>query len=179
MRKKILLIDDSSVILSIVSSFVEAAGYEVITASNGEIGINLAINKMPDLILCDVNMPGLSGFDIISIIRTNKITAAIPFIFLSVSTDKDTIREGMVKGADDYITKPFKKQELLDAINAQWKRNARIEAIVDSRIEESIKSLEKNITIQINNIIKQVDNLNKKNIRYRCNRKTGRIDNQK
>jgi len=163
MQKKILLIDDSIFILTTVSKFIETAGYKVITAIDGEVGIDLAIKEEPDLILCDINMPGLSGFDVIEIIRTNKITASIPLIFLTALVEKKIMREGMIRGADDYLTKPFKKQELLDSINAQWKRNARIDAIVDSRMAETFILFEKKITCKLNKMAMQIENLDKKN----------------
>ena len=162
MPKQILLIDDSTFILDTVSKFIETAGYKVFTALDGEQGIQIAIKEIPDLILCDVNMPGLSGFDVIEQIRTNKITASIPFIFLTALAEKEVMREGMIKGADDYLTKPFKKQELLDAINAQWKRNARIAAIVDTRMKEIFNLFEKKIAGQINDLFDQIRTIEKK-----------------
>ena len=119
MEKKILLIDDSQFILESTSTLLMFEGYDVITASGGQEGINLARQEIPDLIICDVSMPGMSGYEVVEIIRADEITATIPFIFLTAFTEKQKMREGMEKGADDYLTKPFTKKELIAAIDSQ------------------------------------------------------------
>ena len=119
MAKKILLIDDSEFILESTSTLLMFEGYDVITANGGQEGIDLAKKELPDLIICDVSMPGLSGYDVVTAIRAEATTMTIPFIFLTAFTEKTKMREGMEKGADDYLTKPFTKKELIAAIDSQ------------------------------------------------------------
>lgn len=135
-KNKILLIDDTDFILDSTSVLLEFEGYEVITALDGTKGIELAINNKPDLIICDISMPGLSGYDVLARLRSNKETATIPFVFLTALTEKSKVREGMQKGADDYLTKPFGKEELLGTINAQLKKFKNLETHVRDKVEE-------------------------------------------
>src|SRR6056297_792375 len=114
---KILIVDDSDTHLYTLSKIVEEAGHEVITASNGEEGVESAIANTPDLILMDVVMPGLNGFQATRKISKNAETADIPIIFVTTK-DQETDRIwGMRQGASDYLTKPVDKKKLVAAIN--------------------------------------------------------------
>ena len=93
-------------------------------AENGSIGLELAKKERPDLILCDVMMPELDGYGVITALRANADTAAIPFIFLTAKGEKPDIRAGMNLGADDYLTKPVAKSDLLSAIRSRLERAA-------------------------------------------------------
>ncbi|MCL2039376.1 MAG: response regulator [Bacteroidetes bacterium] len=121
MKKTILLIDDSDFILETNKELLEAAGYNIITANNGLQGIEVAIKELPDMIICNVSMPGLSGFEVVEQIKNNKRTSLTPFMFLTGFTDKSKMREGREKGADDYLTKPYTKKELIGAVDALWR----------------------------------------------------------
>jgi CRP/FNR family transcriptional regulator, polysaccharide utilization system transcription regulator len=92
------------------------AKYSVITAFNGKVGVTMAQENKPDLIICDVMMPELDGFGVLHLLRKEKSTADIPFIFLTAKDEKQELRKGMNLGADDYITKPFDGLELLNAV---------------------------------------------------------------
>lgn len=120
--KKILVIDDAEFILESTSTLLSFEGYEVITASDGEEGVAAALDKRPDLILCDIQMPRLDGYGVIEKIRSTDHTQSIPFIFLTAYTEKQNMRMGMEKGADDFLVKPFTRDELLAAIDSQWKK---------------------------------------------------------
>ena len=95
---------------------LESHSYRVIVAENGRFGVQMALSEIPDLILCDVQMPELDGYDVLRTLRQNSLAATIPFIFLTAQSGKTDFRRGMELGADDYLTKPFTKAELLGAI---------------------------------------------------------------
>ncbi|MDA0267367.1 MAG: EAL domain-containing response regulator [Cyanobacteria bacterium] len=118
-RHKVLVIEDDEFILDIVSECLEAEGFEVRQAPHGQAGLALAHQIHPDLIICDVSMPYLNGYEVLKKLRENCLIAATPFIFLTAKADRPDIRKGMVLGADDYLTKPFTQDELLEAVKAQ------------------------------------------------------------
>src|SRR5688500_7697521 len=117
--KKILVIEDNTFIRENTAEILELAHYEVITAENGEAGVQMALNEKPDLIICDVLMPLLDGFNVLRFLKENDESSKTPFIFLSAKTEKTDINEGMELGADDYIKKPFSDFELLQAVERQ------------------------------------------------------------
>jgi CRP-like cAMP-binding protein len=100
------------------------ANYEVVTAANGKIGVELAQQEKPDLIICDIMMPELDGYGVLHILGKKPETATIPFIFLTAKTEKSDLRKGMNLGADDYLTKPFDDTELLNAIETRLRKSA-------------------------------------------------------
>jgi len=120
--RKILLIEDSTEIRENTAEILELAGYSVVTAPNGKVGVDLAAKEVPDLIICDIMMPELDGYGVLHILSRKPATAAIPFIFLTAKTEKSDIRKGMTLGADDYLTKPFDDTELLNAVEARLKK---------------------------------------------------------
>lgn len=122
MLKKILLIEDDHILRDNTAEILRLANYEVITAENGKIGVDKAINYKPNLIICDILMPDLDGYGVLQIILRNKDLQKIPFIFMSAKTDHFEVRKGMDLGASDYITKPFEESELLSAIETRLKR---------------------------------------------------------
>lgn len=118
---KVLIVDDSETHLYSLTKIVEGAGHQAITATNGEEGVEKATSEMPDLILMDVVMPGLNGFQATRKISKNRETARIPVIFVTTK-DQETDRIwGMRQGASAYITKPVDKSELLEAIEKSLK----------------------------------------------------------
>lgn len=139
--KKILVIDDAEFILESTTALLEFEGYEVKTAENGQIGFELSKEFKPDLILCDISMPIMDGFEVLEKIRSNHNTHRIPFIFLTAFNEKSNMREGMTKGADDYLVKPYTRDEIVSAINAQWKKYNLFENHVKSKVEQVGKSV--------------------------------------
>jgi len=119
MMKKILIIEDDVILRENTSDFLREEGFEVITAGDGLEGIQMAMKHLPDLILCDINMPNMNGYDFYKTIQQVGSTSTIPLIFLTALSDKEDIRAGMQLGADDYITKPFDFNDLLRAINTR------------------------------------------------------------
>lgn len=120
----ILVIDDDKEALLYLTFILKKAGYQVVTALNGDEGLRLTQQEQPDLILCDVMMPYLNGFEVRKILARNPLTAAIPFIFLTARSAPVDKLYGIEAGADDYITKPFDREELLARINAVFRRVA-------------------------------------------------------
>lgn len=131
--KKILIIEDQAPMRRNIALMLEMEGFEVVTAENGKDGVEKARATRPDLIICDVMMPELDGYGVVQALRAEKETATTPFIFLTAKVEKNDQRIGMNFGADDYLTKPVVREDLLAAVHA---RLARAEA-VEQRIEEA------------------------------------------
>jgi CRP-like cAMP-binding protein len=121
--KKILLIEDNAEIRDNTSEILALASYEVLSAANGKIGVDIAQREKPDLIVCDIMMPELDGYGVLHILSKKPETANIPFIFLTAKTEKSDIRKGMALGADDYLTKPFDDTELLNTIETRLRKS--------------------------------------------------------
>ncbi|WP_394749376.1 response regulator [Spongiimicrobium salis] len=117
--KKILLIEDDTVLRENTAELLELNNYELLTASNGKIGIAQAKEHLPDIVICDIMMPVLDGYTVLETLSTNELTKHIPFIFLSAKTEHKEIRKGMNLGADDYLTKPFEEEDLVSAIESR------------------------------------------------------------
>lgn len=117
--KTVLLIEDNNDIRENMSEILELANYKVLTAPDGKQGVALAIEHVPDIIICDIMMPVLDGYGVIHMLQKNEATCNIPFIFLTAKAERAEIRKGMELGADDYITKPFNGTELLNAIESR------------------------------------------------------------
>jgi CRP-like cAMP-binding protein len=124
MKKKILLIEDNPEVRENTGEILDLAGYNVVSAPNGKIGVEMAQKESPDLIICDIMMPELDGYGVLHILNKNANTAGIPFIFLTAKTEKTDIRKGMNLGADDYLTKPFDDTDLLNAVEARLRKAA-------------------------------------------------------
>jgi DNA-binding response OmpR family regulator len=122
--KKILLIEDNPEVRENTGEILELAGYQVVAAPNGKVGVDLAQKEKPDLIICDIMMPELDGYGVLHILSKKPETSTIPFIFLTAKTEKIDIRKGMNLGADDYLTKPFDDTDLLNAIEARLRKSA-------------------------------------------------------
>ncbi|MDA0673281.1 MAG: response regulator [Cyanobacteria bacterium] len=120
---KILIIEDDPSLLNNLADILTLENYQVITASDGQQGIEAAITHQPDLILCDVMMPAMDGFGVVKCLREQPDTSHIPFIFLTAKADRLDQREGMTAGADDYLTKPFRPQEVLTAVQVRLARH--------------------------------------------------------
>ncbi len=121
-RPTILLIDDELSLLTVLSTILKRSGYNVHTAASGNRGIEQARNLLPDLIICDVMMPSPNGFRVREILSEDPQTASIPFIFLTARTAKGDAVFALRSGADDYITKPFDRGELLARVEAVLRR---------------------------------------------------------
>jgi DNA-binding NarL/FixJ family response regulator len=120
--KKILIIEDEPEMRRNLTTILRLEKFYPVSAANGSVGVELAKKEKPDLILCDVMMPELDGYGVIAALRANAGTVTIPFIFLTAKGEKPDIRAGMNLGADDYLTKPVAKNDLLAAIRSRLAR---------------------------------------------------------
>jgi diguanylate cyclase len=126
---KILIIEDEDAIRDIISDILTDEGFQVFAAEDGNTGINLANMELPDLIICDIMMPDIDGYTVISQFQKNPDFQAIPFIFLTAKSTIENIRYGMNLGADDYITKPFKAEDILAAVKIRLEKQTGIKKI--------------------------------------------------
>ncbi len=143
--KNILVIEDTVEVRNLITETLRVNGFQTLTADNGAKGVELARKHLPDLILCDVNMPVLNGYGTLAALRQGSDTATIPFIFLTGATDKEHMRQGMELGADDYLTKPFTLPELLAAVRTRIEKTE----LVTRRSEKKLEELRGNISLAL------------------------------
>lgn len=129
--KTILLIEDDKALRENTEELLELSGYSVITAPNGKIGIALAKDNLPDIIVCDIMMPVIDGYGVLENLSADEKTKQIPFIFLSAKTEHKEIRKGMDMGADDYLTKPFEEEDLISAIESRMAKAELMNRMLD------------------------------------------------
>ena len=140
--KTILLIEDNDEMRENTAEILELSNYQVLTAANGKIGVELAQKNKPDLIVCDVMMPVLDGYGVLHMLGKNNETAGIPFIFLTAKAERSDMRKGMEMGADDYLTKPFDDMELLKAVESRIKKSEWLRQDYASNLEGLDKFIE-------------------------------------
>lgn len=134
MAKKILIIEDQAPMRRNVALMLQMEGYETCVAENGRVGVEVARKEKPDLVLCDVMMPELDGYGVVQALRQDPAFATTPFIFLTAKSDKGDVRIGMNFGADDYLTKPVVRDDLLAAVQTRLSRSGAIQ----QRLEDAI-----------------------------------------
>lgn len=127
--KKIAVIEDNAEMRENIEEILTLADYEVVTAENGKLGVELVKKELPDLIICDIMMPELDGYGVLYYLSKIPDTSAIPFIFLTAKTERYDMRKGMNMGADDYISKPFDEMELLAAIESRLNKRSRFQEV--------------------------------------------------
>lgn len=132
----ILVIEDEEGIRENLLELLEAENFQGVGATNGKMGVELALQYQPDLIVCDVMMPEMNGHQVLQHLRANPATATIPFIFLTARSDKSDLRQGMEFGADDYLTKPCTHTEFLQAIKTRLEKYAVIKAGSEKQLEQ-------------------------------------------
>ncbi|MGK7896208.1 MAG: PleD family two-component system response regulator [Xenococcus sp. (in: cyanobacteria)] len=149
MKRKILVIEDEKTTLNSILEFLLSEGFDAMGAENGREGIDLAQKHIPSLIICDILMPDLDGYDVLTYLQQDPNTAAIPFIFLTATTDSSSFRLGMEMGADDYLRKPVTSAELRAAIASRLRKqevtiNNYVTAEADSQdnLEDKIEQLQ-------------------------------------
>ena len=137
--KKILLVEDDTSLRENVEELLELSGFEVLSASNGMMGVELALQQIPDLVLCDIMMPELDGYGVLEQLSLYESTRHIPFIFVSAKTERKEVRKGMDLGADDYLTKPFEEDELLGAIKSRLDKAKLYERTLQGAMPDNAK----------------------------------------
>ncbi|MFA5299023.1 MAG: response regulator, partial [Lutibacter sp.] len=140
----ILIIEDDTVLRETTAEMLELENYKVIMAANGKRGIEQAKIMIPDLIICDIMMPELDGYDVLKILSKDEKTKRIPFIFMSAKTEVMDVRKGMDLGADDYLSKPVKEELLLSAVESRLVKSALLKEaeIVDKTSEKKDNTIE-------------------------------------
>lgn len=147
--KNILIIEDDDDIRNDLEKILNMSGYKTMTCNNGVTGLNYAIQFIPDLIICDIMLPKLDGYEILEKIQKNSDTSHIPFLFLSAKSSNSHVREGMMKGADDYITKPYDIDELLNAVEIRIRKKESIASEYNKKINELKTTVHKNLPHEI------------------------------
>jgi CheY-like chemotaxis protein/CRP-like cAMP-binding protein len=143
--KTILIIEDDTVLRETTAEILELESYKVITAANGKRGIELAKIIIPDIIVCDIMMPEIDGYDVLKLLSEDEKTKRIPFIFMSAKTEIKDIRKGMDLGADDYLTKPVNDELLISAI--------------ESRLAKAVLLQEEEANVEISNESSEFKNI--------------------
>ncbi|HVZ46224.1 MAG TPA: response regulator [Ramlibacter sp.] len=136
----IVLMEDDAATRMLVSSVLRREGHEVLAAEDGQQGVALVEARKPDLIVSDVQMPGLNGFQVLAALRAQPIFATTPVILLTSLQERAHMRIGMTSGADDYITKPFQPRELREAVAAQLNRRKVQAALQTIAVERAVRS---------------------------------------
>jgi len=134
--KKILIIEDQKMLRDEVKDWFMFEGFNTYTAGDGKEGVELARRFLPDLILCDIMMPEMDGNEVLADLRQNSSTSLIPFIFITALGERGQLRSGMENGADDYITKPFTRVELLNAVNARLEKSEEVQERSHANLQE-------------------------------------------
>src|SRR4051794_18724091 len=122
MKSRVLIVEDDPLIRANVLELLSEEGFDVISAQDGADGLALAKARVPDLVVCDITLPKLDGYQVLRAIREDPAIASTPFIFLTAKAERTDMRTGMNLGADDYLTKPFTASELLDAVRIRMRR---------------------------------------------------------
>lgn len=140
---KILLIEDEHMLRDDIADWLTLEGYEVVTAADGVEGAAAAVAHLPDLIISDIMMPRMDGYGVLLEIRANPLTQLTPFLFMTAKVSHDDVRSGMGLGADDYITKPFNRVELLKAIQTQLEKRAAQKKELEAAVETWRQALDR------------------------------------
>jgi signal transduction histidine kinase len=143
--KKILIIEDNKPLREEVCDWFSFEGFETCQAANGKEGVEMAFRDPPQLILCDIMMPEMDGNQVLEHLRGNPTTRFIPFLFMTALSEREQIRAGMNLGADDYITKPFTRVELLNAVRARLHKSDEVREYAESALQELRHNLTMNL----------------------------------
>jgi CheY-like chemotaxis protein len=135
MNKTVLVIDDSSVLRDIMREVLEDAGFDVIEAPHGQLGLAQAQQHSPDIVLCDINMPVLDGYGFVQAARALEPLRTVPILMVTAMAEKKSMRRAMDAGADDFLTKPFTPEELVAAVSGQLAKRERHEADTERSLD--------------------------------------------
>jgi len=158
---KILIVEDTLAIREEVRDILEMEGYQVFQAENGGIGFEVALKEGPDLIISDILMPPLDGFQMFQKLQSYEETRNIPLIFLSAKGEKEDIRIGMNLGAEDYLSKPININDLVNAVENKIKKKITAEQVIIDRTAAITHILEnqKNQIKKLEDQISEMTNL--------------------
>lgn len=147
--QKILVIEDDPNILDNIVDVLEVSGFDTTGVQHGQQGIEYAKEIKPDLIICDVMLPDMNGYDLLQKVRNIPELKTTTFIFLTAMSERSDMRKGMMLGADDYITKPFTMDELIDAINIRLIKQEEIVSKITASLEETKRSFARSIAHEL------------------------------
>jgi DNA-binding response OmpR family regulator len=116
MKEKILIVDDDETMVNLLATILEIEGFTAWKALDGQSALDLMSRELPDLVLLDIMMPGIDGFEVLARLRSDPRTEELPVIMLTARSDDRDIFEGWKKGADEYVTKPFDPRKLMEVI---------------------------------------------------------------
>ena len=153
----VLLIEDDEAQRFVARFALKKAGHEVREARDGVEGLRMARDERPDAIVCDVMMPGVTGYDVLGQLRADPVLATVPVVLLTAMSDRKHMRQGMTAGADDYLTKPYRPEELCEAVSAVLARRqvqedafrSSVSGIVESALEEQKETLGRHYETQL------------------------------
>ena len=143
--KRILVIEDARDVREVIAEGLVSRGWETLLADDGDVGVALARENVPDLILCDIRMPRMDGYAVLQNLRENPKTAAIPFIFLTGLGERPHMRQAMELGADDYLLKPFTIHELIAAVDARFRK----QELLAERTEKQVNLVRESLTFAL------------------------------
>jgi CheY-like chemotaxis protein len=175
--KKILVIDDKDDVRSVIVSSLTNAGFSTEQAADANQALHLAITHRPDLVLCDVNMPDMDGYQTLSAIRELPHLSFVPIILMTGSADRDGFRRGMACGADDFLNKPFTPEELVQAVVSRLVRQMELEWEAAQRAEklraDAVHQYAEELSAPINNLLGAVTSIM---VDYACMRPEAATD---
>jgi two-component system, sensor histidine kinase and response regulator len=145
----ILVIEDHDTLREQIMQVLQLTQFDVFGAPNGQVGLEMAEEHSPDLILCDIMMGKVDGYEVLQRLRSNPDTATTPFIFLTAKDDRASLRQGMAMGADDFVTKPFTSSELLDAIHMRLERREAIVRDAEKNLDQARQQLMHMVTHEL------------------------------
>lgn len=158
---KILVIEDQDDIRSIICEILAAEKFNVIDAEDGHIGVLLAQEEIPDLVICDIMMPEFDGYSVVTQLRQNPYLQSVPCIFLTAKASKADLRLGMELGASDYLTKPFTRDELLGAVNTQIEQHSSNQPNHQPLWNDTCCDLIQSLSLEIHNPLQRILDLTK------------------
>jgi class 3 adenylate cyclase len=145
----VLVVEDDDAIRNNITRLLKLEGYDIVSAVNGSLGLERAHQVRPDVVISDVGMPQMDGFQLLEAIRADKALASTSVMLLTALDDRASMRRGMTLGADDYLAKPFTRVELLEALRGLLKKKGRIEESIQTAVEAREEHLRRAFTESI------------------------------
>ncbi len=137
-KQKILVVDDEQSLRNLINEILTDSGYETFLAENGNQALKIATSSLPDLILCDIQMPAMNGYELLNAVKLDPQLGKIPFVFMTgINIGQYDLRKGMDLGADDYLTKPFSTEDLINAIETRLRKKQLWEKFFESTMERT------------------------------------------
>ena len=156
---RILIIEDELILKEEIATILKFEGFDVLQTDNGKDGLEIAQNQLPDLILCDIMMPEMSGTDVLKNLMASEETKHIPFIFITALSERTDIRTGMELGADDYLVKPFSVSELLGSIKTRIEKAETQKKNILASVSLTKKDMSKRMSQLKAQIVEQNNNM--------------------